>query len=688
MPPARLGPPPTASEDLRARVPAPMLTALEITLLLLAASIVSVLLLRAVGMPALVAYLLVGVVLGPYAGNLAANSDAVHTLAELGVVFLMFTLGLEFNLSKLSAMRRFVFGLGSAQVVTTIGVAMLAAALLPAAWIAVAMPGGLDWRGALALGGAVAMSSTALVSKLLAERHALETDHGRRVFAVLLFQDLALIPLLIVIPALGGGRDDWWLPVGWALAKAAVLLVVLLRFGPPLMQGWFLRVARQRSHELFTLNILLAALLFAWLTKKAGLSMELGAFVAGMLISETEYRYQVEEDIKPFRDILLGLFFITIGMKLDLGVVLGSWPLVALYLTLPILLKFAIVVAVARAMGDSAPVAIRSGVWLAQAGEFAFVLLALAADSSLLAPATLQPMLAAMLLSMLASPWLIARADWLALRVSNEEWLQRSLDLQKIAARSLSRDRHVVICGYGRSGQSLAHVLEAEKVPFVALDLDPDRVREAASAGESVVYGDATRRETLLAAGVHRASVLVVTYDDTPTAIRLLHQVRALAPQLPVVVRTATDADLERLREAGATEVVPEVVEGSLMLASHALALTGAPLARVLRRIRAIREDRYSLLRGWFHGADDREAETIETDHQRLHAVTLLAGSAAVGRALSSLPLDGCEVSALVRGGRRQREWPDDLRLQPGDTLVLAGTVEQVNAAEARLLRP
>ncbi|MCA3181971.1 MAG: cation:proton antiporter [Burkholderiaceae bacterium] len=665
-----------------------MLTALEITLLLLAASIVAVLLLRAVGMPALVAYLLVGVVLGPYAGNLAANTDAVHTLAELGVVFLMFTLGLEFNLSKLGAMRRFVLGLGSAQVVTTIGVAMLAAALLPAAWIAVAMPGGLDWRGALALGGAVAMSSTALVSKLLAERHALETDHGRRVFAVLLFQDLALIPLLIVIPALGGGRDDWLLPVGWALAKAAVLLVVLLRFGPPLMQGWFLRVARQRSHELFTLNILLAALLFAWLTKQAGLSMELGAFVAGMLISETEYRYQVEEDIKPFRDILLGLFFITIGMKLDLGVVLGSWPLVALYLTLPILLKFAIVVAVARAMGDSAPVAIRTGVWLAQAGEFAFVLLALAADSALLAPATLQPMLAAMLLSMLASPWLIGRADWLALRVSNQEWLQRSLDLQKIAARSLSRDRHVVICGYGRSGQSLAHVLEAEKVPFVALDLDPDRVREAASAGESVVYGDATRRETLLAAGVHRASVLVVTYDDTPTAIRLLHQVRALAPQLPVVVRTATDADLERLREAGATEVVPEVVEGSLMLASHALALTGAPLARVLRRIRAIREDRYSLLRGWFHGADDREAETIEIDHQRLHAVTLLAGSAAVGRPLSSLTLDGCEVSALVRGGRRQREWPEELRLQPGDTLVLAGTVEQVHAAEARLLRP
>jgi CPA2 family monovalent cation:H+ antiporter-2 len=296
-------------------------------------------------------------------------------------------------------------------------------------------------------------------------------------------------------------------------------------------------------------------------------------------------------------------------------------------------------------------------------------------------------MLAAMLLSMLASPWLIGRADWLALRVSEQEWLQRSLQLQKIAARSLSSDKHIIICGYGRSGQSLAHVLEAEKVPYVALDLDPDRVREAASAGETVVFGDATRRETLLAAGVHRASVLVVTYHDTHAAIRLLQKVRELAPQLPVLVGTATDADLDRLREAGATEVVPEVVEGSLMLASHALALNGAPLARVLRRIRSIREDRYSLLRGYFHGADDMEGETIEVEQRRLHAVTVPPGAAAVGQGLTSLPLAGCTVDALVRGGRRSREFPPELRIEAGDTLVLAGTVEQVNAAEARLLR-
>ncbi|MEY4862347.1 MAG: hypothetical protein RLZ51_442, partial [Pseudomonadota bacterium] len=436
--------------------------------MLLAASIAAVMLLRRLGMPALVAYLMVGVVLGPFARYWSADGQALHTLAELGVVFLMFTLGLEFNLGKLRSLRRFVFGHGSVQVLGTLSLVMLAAALLPSAWSSGSMLAALDWRGALVLGAALALSSTALVSKMLTERRALETEHGRRVFSVLLFQDLAVIPLLILIPALGRGDEDGWVALGWAALKAVVLLVLLLRFGPTLMQLWFSRVARQRSHELFTLNILFAALLLSWLTKQAGLSMELGAFVAGMLISETEYRYQVEEDIKPFRDILLGVFFITVGMRLDLRVVFDAWWAVLLCATLPIAFKGLVVVAVCLLFRDPVPTAIRTALWLAQGGEFAFVLLALAGDSRLLSPELLQPVMAAMLISMLCSPWLISRADWIAMRLSNQEWLMRSLQLQTIASRSIGRDRHIIICGYGRSGQSLAHVLEAEQVPFVA----------------------------------------------------------------------------------------------------------------------------------------------------------------------------------------------------------------------------
>jgi CPA2 family monovalent cation:H+ antiporter-2 len=641
--------------------------------------------LRAFNLPPLVAYLAVGVLLGPYATNVAGDPVEVRHGGELGVVFLMFSLGLEFNLAKLTSMRRHVFGLGAAQVIVTILAVMAAFIVLPAAWITGLLGEGLDWRAALILGGTAAMSSTAMLIKMLTEKRELETEHGRRVFSVLLFQDLAVIPLLILIPALAAGGDAWISAVGLAMVKAVVLLVLLLRFGPPLMKRWFNVVASQRSHELFTLNVLLATLLFAWLTKQAGLSMELGAFVAGMLISETAYRYQVEDDIKPFRDVLLGLFFVSIGALLNLKVVAESWPQVLLFMTVPILFKFGLVLVLVRVFGAGAGTAIRTAVWLAQAGEFGFVLLALGASVGLISSAALQPVLAAMLLSMLASPLLIAQANRIALRLSSQEWLQRSLQLQKIASSSLAREKHVIVCGYGRCGQALAHVLEAEKVPFLALDLDPDRVREAAETGESVVYGDSARRETLLAAGVHRASALAVTFDDTPTAMRILHLVRELAPQLPILVRTAHEADIEKLRAAGATEVVAEILEGSLMLASHALALVGLPLHRVLRRIRQVRDGRYALLQGFFHGADDVEGDEIEDAPMHLRAVTMGATSPRIGQELGHLDLDDVRVTTVVRGGERLIDPPADLRVQAGDTLVIAGSLDQVDTAERHL---
>lgn len=663
-----------------------MLSGLEIGLVLLIASVLAVVGLRAFKLPPLVAYLAVGVLLGPHATNVAGDPEAVRHAGELGVVFLMFSLGLEFNLAKLTSMRKLVFGLGAAQVGVTIVAVMAAFVVLPAAWLSGLLGEGLDWRAALVLGGTAAMSSTAMLIKMLTEKRELETEHGRRVFSVLLFQDLAVIPLLILIPALAAGGDAWIGAVGLALLKAVVLLVLLLRFGPPLMKRWFNVVARQRSHELFTLNVLLATLLFAWLTKQAGLSMELGAFVAGMLISETAYRYQVEDDIKPFRDVLLGLFFVSIGTLLDVRVVADSWPQVLLFMTVPVMFKFGLVLVLVRMFGAGAGTAVRTAVWLAQAGEFGFVLLALGASVGLVSDAALQPVLAAMLLSMLASPLLIEQANRIALRLSSQEWLQRSLQLQKIASRSLAREEHVIVCGYGRCGQALAHVLEAEKVPFLALDLDPDRVREAAQTGESVVYGDSARRETLLAAGVHRASALAVTFDDTHTAMRILHLVRDLAPQLPVLVRTAHEADIEKLRAAGATEVVAEILEGSLMLASHALALAGLPLHRVLRRVRRVRDGRYALLQGFFHGADDVDDDEIEDAPMHLRAVTVTGAGEAAGRALGELDLHGARVTTVVRGGERLIDPPADLRVASGDTLVIAGSLEQIDTAERQLL--
>lgn len=661
-----------------------MLSGHELALLLLLAATLIVVPLRRFGVPPLLAYLAVGVLFGPYAAGLADDDGVLHAAAELGVVFLMFTLGLEFNFAKLKSMRRFVFGLGAAQVGTTLSLLMVGLLLLPAGAAAWLIPG-LDWRLALVVAAALSMSSTALVTKLLVDRRELESEHGRRVFSVLLFQDLAVIPLLVVIPALAKGTDGLAVALGLAFLKAAILLVLLLRFGPHFMRQWFGAVVRSRSHELFTLNVLLATLFFAWLTRQAGLSMELGAFVAGMLIAETEFRYQVEEDIKPFRDVLLGLFFVTIGARLDAASLLGNWPQVLVLASSILAIKALIIIALVRAFGDPAGTAIRCGLWLAQTGEFAFVLLAQAFDGGLMGLSALQPLLAAILLSLLLSPLLISQANRLAMRVSSQEWMMRSLELQQVASRSVGRRDHVIVCGFGRCGQSLAHVLETEKVPFVALDTDPDRVREAAEAGEPVVYGDATRPALLQAAGIHRARALAITFDDLPLALKLLAAVRQIAPQLPVIVRTANEADIARLREAGATEVVPEIAEGSLVIASHAMALAGVPLARVRRRMRAVREGRYALLQGFFHGADDQEHEDIEDDHLHLHAVSITERSAAVGQALASVLEEGVRVAALVRAGQRLLDPPLAMQLAPGDVVVLSGRRDRIGATEVRL---
>ncbi|MFM8548615.1 MAG: NAD-binding protein, partial [Betaproteobacteria bacterium] len=276
-------------------------------------------------------------------------------------------------------------------------------------------------------------------------------------------------------------------------------------------------------------------------------------------------------------------------------------------------------------------------------------------------------------------------ANRLAMRVSGQEWMMRSLELQQVASRSVGRSNHVIVCGFGRCGQSLAHVLETEGVPFVALDTDPDRVREAAAAGEPVVYGDASRPALLQAAGIHRARALAITFDDLPQALQLLSSVRQIAPQLPVIARTANEADIARLRDAGATEVIPEIAEGSLMIASHAMALAGVPLARVRRRMQAVREGRYARLQGFFHGADDQEHEDIEADHLHLHAVSVGERAALIGSPLSDLLGEGVRVAALVRGGRRMLDPERETRVAPGDVVVLSGRRDRISATETRL---
>lgn len=659
------------------------MSTLELTLLYLLAAVLGVVTCRSLRLPPMLGYLAVGVVIGPHALGLSQDAEAVRHLGEFGVVFLMFVIGLEFNLSRLRAMRRHVFGLGLFQVTLTLVLGtvglLLLAAFAPWSW-------NMGWQTALAVSGALAMSSTAIVVKLMADRAELESEHGQRVVGVLLFQDLAVVPLLVLIPALGASPEQLLTALGWASLKAALLIGVLLVGGQRVMRWWLTLVARRRSEELFVLNLLLITLGLAWLTEMAGLSLALGAFIAGMLISETEYKHQVETDIRPFHDVLLGLFFITIGMMLDWRLVADRWGLVLLLLTLPVLFKLVLVTSLARLFGASTAVSLRTGLYLAQAGEFGFVLLTLAQKSALVAPELLNPILASMVLSMLATPFIIMYSNSLVMKLDPTEWLRQSLQMTTIARKSINANHHVIICGYGRSGQNLARMLEREGIPYLALDLDPDRVRQAAIAGDSVAFGDATRLQALMAAGLARASAVVVTYLDVSAAMKVLGHTRAHAPQVPVIVRTQDDRNLERLRAAGATEVVPEAIEGSLMLASHALALLGVPMRRVIRSVQDQRDARYSLLRGYFHGADDDTAEELE--QERLATLALPEGAGCSGRPLGQLGLQalGVQVVSLRRASGVLTPAGEQVALQEGDTLVLSGRAEALALAEERLL--
>ena len=660
------------------------MSSLALTLLYLLAAVLGVVTCRSLKLPPMLGYLAAGVLIGPHALALAQNSEGVRHLGEFGVVFLMFAIGLEFSLPKLRAMRREVFGLGLMQVVVTMAVvgavALLLSRFVGGVW-------DMGWQTALALAGVTAMSSTAIVVKLMSERAELESEHGRRVMGILLFQDLAVVPLLVLIPALGSSPDQLFTSLGWALVKATALVALLLTGGQRLMRWWLTLVARRKSEELFMLNLLLITLGLAWLTEIAGLSLALGAFIAGVLVSETEYRHQVGTDIRPFHDVLLGLFFITIGMMLDWHILVDRWAMVLGLLAVPLVLKLVIILVLARGMGATTGVSLRTGLYLAQAGEFGFVLLSLTQANGLVQPALMNPILAAMVLSMLATPFLIMFSNRIVMKLVASDWLQQSLQMTTIARKSINTSKHVIICGYGRCGQNLARMLEQEGIPYMALDLDPDRVRQAAAAGDSVVYGDATRLQALMAAGLVRASAVAVTYIDVPAALKVLANTRSHAPQVPVVVRTQDDANLDKLQAAGATEVVPEAIEGSLMLASHALALVGVPMRRVLRLVQDQRDARYNLLRGYFHGADDDTSN--ERDQERLFTISLPPGATALGQNLGQLALSamGVRVVNLRRSNGHMSSAVDEALLAAGDTLVLSGQPAALILAEDKLLR-
>lgn len=644
-------------------------------LVLLAAAVSAVALFQRIGVPASLGYLAVGALLGPHVAGLLSRAETVSVVAEFGIVFLLFTIGLNFSLPQIYALRHTVFLLGTGQVLLTTALVGLAAWGL-----------GLPPAAAFIVGAVFAQSSTTIIARQLAEQGEDNSRHGRLALAMSVFQDVTAVPFVIVIPALGAAAGALAAPLGWALVRALLAFALVYLAGRWLLRPLFHAIAVRRSPELFTLTVLLVSLASGAMTDSLGLSLAFGAFLAGMMLGETEFRHQIESTIRPFRDVLVGLFFVSIGMLIEPAELLQVWPWALAAAAALLLVKALLVAGLVAAGGIERRTAWRTALVLALGGEFGFALLALGLAAGGVDAHTAQIALAAVLFSMLAGPFLIRYSHALTARLAGADApAPGGAPRPEVAQAAHWRD-HVIICGYGRIGQSVANFLEQEGIAHVALDLDPARVRDAHAAGEPVFYGDAAEPDVLDAVGLAAARLLIVSHDDVGAALKVLHHARARRPALPVMVRTRDESRVEDLRRAGATEVVPETLEAGMMIVAHALMLLEVPLSRVVRRMREARSDRYRLLRELFHGGDALSADDDTAD--RLHSVRLAAGGALIGCRLDELELerDRVELTALLRQGRRILAPAPDTRLMAEDIVVLFGPPEALTRVEARLL--
>ncbi|HET8849732.1 MAG: sodium:proton exchanger [Marinobacter sp. 34-60-7] len=650
--------------------------ALTQLLLLLSVTVAMVLVFQRLRVPSSLAYLAVGVVLGANTAGPVISEEYVRLIAEYGIVFLLFTIGLSFSLSQIYALRHTILGLGTAQVVLTtlmVGVGAWFMGLTPAA--------------AFVVGAVFAQSSSTIIIRQLSDQNETQSRHGRLGITMSVFQDVTAVPFIVIIPVLGvAAAQQIAGELGYALIKAGVALAAVLLFGRYLLKPLFHLVAEKRSAELFTLTVLFVSLMAAWTTQALGLSMAFGAFLAGMVLADTEFRHQVESTIRPFRDVLVGLFFVSIGMLFDPEVLSSIWLESLAGALVLISVKVAIVTAITRFSGVDTPTAFRTGILLSVGGEFGFALLSIGIASDTIGGIEAQTVLMSVLISMIISPLLIHHSDDLVRLIQPRQRSDSSGADGQEALADTHRDGHVIVCGYGRTGQIVGAFLEQEGFDFVGLELDPGIVQEARLAGHTVFCADAADRGVLENAGIDNASMLIITHNDQSAALQTLRITRLLRPDLSVIVRTSDDHYADELREAGATEVIPETLETGLLIASHLLLALRVPGRKVARHLIEQRKKRYPMLKEIFRSDLDSLLDTSQ-DTERLHSIQIFQGDPAIGYSIADVLGDnsGLMVSALVREGKRHRSPPPDTHLQADDVLVVLGLVQDVDALHLRM---
>jgi CPA2 family monovalent cation:H+ antiporter-2 len=641
-------------------------------LAILSSAVLIVWLFRRLHLPAILAYLVAGMLVGDHGLSLVQDQVDYDHFAELGIVFLLFTLGLEFSLPKLIAMRHLVLAVGSLQV----GISLVF-------FMGIALFFGQTFASSLVIGGIIALSSTAIVIRQLSETGAMKRKSGQLSVAILLFQDVAVVPLLIIIPMFAQESDtSMAVELMIALVKGVFVVTLLMFAGKWLLPRLFNLVAQVRTDELFVLTTLLVTLVASSLTQWFGLSMALGAFLAGMMLGESQYKHQLEADIRPYRDILLGLFFVTVGMKLDIGIVYASPFTILGVMVSFMIVKILIIAFLAKRAGEASKDAWAAGFMLAQMGEFGFVLIALANQVKLLPVETASILLGAGVLSMAITPYMINNARRWSLLLSNEKPIETD-HLTELPEQTELSD-HVIICGFGRIGQTVSRFLKQESIKFVAIDIDPLRTSKARDAGENVLFGSSRQTELLQAAHLSKAKLVVIAFGEDKQSLEVIQKVRSLSPDVPILVRTRNDDQLQALQEAGANQVVPESLEGSLMLVSQVLSLTGVPFSRIIRRVQKERKDHYSHLHGFFQGEHTDMSPEAMDRIEFANAIILTKNSFAIGHSIASLNLLTKRVTVVaLRRDDIETEQPDGATiLQAQDTLIVRGKPRRVERVE------
>ena len=655
-------------------------TLLTSVLLLLGTSTLLIILLYRVRINSLLAFILTGALFGPTGLGVITDPEELTAIAELGLTFLLFILGLEFSLPRVIVLRSTVFKLGSLQV-----------AICTVFFFLVLQLFGLPWQISAILAGGLSLSSTAIVSRELTSLGILKTRHGEIAIGILLFQDLVAVMLLIAVPLASSQLEGFSLPgILITAGQGIILLGVFFLTGRYLLPGLLREIATQQSDQLLVLSALVIVLLSSMLTANIGLSMELGAFLAGMMLGDTRFRHQLEADIRPFRDLLLGLFFITIGMLVDLSLLAEYWPYLLLAGMLLIACKALLVTGVVKAMGESWRAAVPSGMALAQGSEFMFALLALAVRNILISEEAASNLITVVIISMVLTPLVIRHGP----RLVNSAYLRickKTLEHveDKTTFVELDKKNHILILGFGRVGQTIARFLRPLNIDYAVLETDNVRIREASTVDEPIYYGDSSRIDILKAASAGDARIVVITFDKPELATKILDNMQEINPDVPVLVRTRDDAHLDKLIASGALEVIPETHEASLTLVSHILLMVQYPTRMIHSIIDKARRERYRMMKGFYHGERtgfmDRESGSAEI----IHAVRLPRKAFACGKLLQELePPEGVSILEVHRDTliMATAEHPD-LLLQVGDVVVLLGMRDKLDPGESYLLR-